>query len=246
MLSANRSRRFSSGAGALALAWTMAHAASAATITASSPILGLRIPDDSSTGVALALEIPESATIDTLQVTLGLSVPAGSTGWAGDLYAYLLHDTTQSILLNRPGRRDADPAGYDDSFGIEVTFDDAALDGDIHAYRLAVAGDHAVPWVGDLTGLWQPDGRATDPGLALDGDPRTALLGAFQGQDAAGTWSLFIADLSGGGEFQIDQWSIRINDGAPIPEPTHTGLLALLPVAGFLFVTRRKRRSIRG
>ena len=48
-----------------------------------------------------------------------------------------------------------------------------------------------------LTGTWQPDGRITDPDLVDIADPRTAMLGSFQGLDASGAWTLFVGTHNG-------------------------------------------------
>ena len=227
----------------LATAAVTAPLAARGAISATSPFLGIPIPDDSNAGLALSLEIAESVTIQDLEVSLDLSVPVGSSAWMGDLYVYLLHDTGFSVLLNRPGRRDADIAGYDDSVGLQVTFDDDALGGDVHTYRLALLGDETLPLSNDLTGFWQPDGRAVDPALALATDLRTARLDSFLGLNSAGTWNLFLADLSGGGEFQINSWSLQIQDiGATVPEPGTLGLVVLLPLVGLHLAIRSRRR----
>src|SRR6185295_7585972 len=90
-----------------------------------------------------------------------------SGGYNGDLYAYLVHDTGYSVLLNRVGRRSGDSLGYSDS-GFNVTIDDQAPFGDIHTYRVHYFGNNTTPLAGPLTNSWAPDGRATDPSLVLD------------------------------------------------------------------------------
>ncbi len=213
-------------------------------VVAGSPYLGLTIPDDSNAGLALSLDIVESVPIQDLEITLDLAVPVGGSVWMGDLYAYLLHDSGFSVLLNRPGRRADDVAGYDDSVALQVTFDDDAPDGDIHTYRLALLGNESLPLASDLVGFWQPDGRAVDPAVVLASDPRSALFDSFLGLDSAGTWNLFLADLSGGGEFQIRSWNIQINDTvAAVPEPSQAGAVAFMAIAGGCLVARRRRRA---
>jgi subtilisin-like proprotein convertase family protein len=82
---------------------------------------------------------------------------------------------------------------------------------------------------GELTGTWQPDGRAIDPlssGATFDSSARSAMLSLFNGGDPNGTWTLFVADTSSGGEGTLVSWSMDITTSA-VPEPTVAGLLVL-------------------
>ena len=50
---------------------------------------------------------------------------------------------------------------------------------------------------------WRPDGRNVSPlspGATLAGTSPTALLNSFNNLDPNGTWTLYLADLSGGGQ----------------------------------------------
>ena len=69
------------------------------------------------------------ASIVDLNVSLNI---AG--GFNGDLYVYLTHDSGFSVLLNRVGRTAANAFGYSNA-GLNVTFDDAASNGDVHLYQ---------------------------------------------------------------------------------------------------------------
>lgn len=111
---------------------------------------------------------------------------------------------------------------------------------DIHDYRLALSGSHTIPVDGLLTGVWQPDGRNVDPGSAVWDAPRAALLDQFSGMDPNGSWNLFVADLSTGGEFELRSWSIQIT---PVPEPE---TYAVVGGAGMMLwaMFRRRRRSL--
>lgn len=218
--------------------------ASPAAVVVTSPLLGLSIPDDSNTGLAQSLTVSDSLTILGLEVTLSLSVPQGGSGWIGDLYAYVQHDSGVSILLNRPGRSILNIGGYDDDQPAALTFGDNAPNGDVHSYRLSLTGDAGTPLGGPLSGRWQPDGRESDPAIALATDPRTALLGSFVGSDAVGSWRLFVADLSSGGEFQLDQWRLEFNGDTAIPEPMHFALMTGVLIGGLAWL--RHRRICRG
>ncbi|MEP6664173.1 MAG: PEP-CTERM sorting domain-containing protein, partial [Verrucomicrobiota bacterium] len=73
---------------------------------------------------------------------------------------------------------------------------------------------------GELIGQWQPDGRKIDPqslSSLFDSTAPTGLLDSFNGTDPNGTWTLFLADLSSGGESQLVNWNLQIET---VPEPS--------------------------
>jgi subtilisin-like proprotein convertase family protein len=163
------------------------------------------IPDGNPAGFANAQTIASSINVITkLTVQLNLS-----SGYNGDLYAYLRHTTPGgtgfSVLLNRVGSTSSNSFGYSDA-GFDVTLADAAANGDVHVYQgtLDPAGSA-------LTGTWAPDGRNIDPDLSLDTTTRTALLGSFNGLSALGEWTLFLADVSGGAVSNLNSWGMTID-----------------------------------
>jgi subtilisin-like proprotein convertase family protein len=183
----------------------------------------LAIPDNSILGVANTQTISMPAGIIT-GVKLSLDIvgtPLASNAFDGDFYAYLQHASGFTVLLNRPGRTVSNAFGYGDS-GLDVTFDDAAVNGDIHSY-----GDLVNPAGGALTGVWQPDGRVTNPNSALASDPRPALLSSFNGLDPNGAWTLFVADVSPISTGTLKSWSLDLTV-TPIPEPGTIGFGILL------------------
>ena len=210
---------------ALLAAAGLAGAAEAAVIV-SSATLGTAIPDDTDTGFATTLLVPGTPAITSLSVSLNLSVPSGSSGWIGDLYGYVQHGDSIAVLMNRPGRSGASLSGYDDGPSMSVTFTDGAANGDIHTYRSVLTGDEAIPLSGPLGGAWAPDGRLTDPAAVVTGDLRGAMLSAFTGQDPGGTWTLFLADLSGGGRYELESWSLSFETAA-VPEPAAVGAVGM-------------------
>ena len=127
----------------------------------------------------------------------------------GDLYGYVRHirggATNFCVLLNRPGRTAANPAGYADA-GLDVVFDDAAVAGDIHRYKTNTIPPAGTP----LTGTWQPDGRRVDPEVVLDTTARTATLSSFTNADGSGEWTLFLADLASGGTNMLVNWELQL------------------------------------
>lgn len=152
--------------------------------------------------------------IGSIRVTLSLS-----SEYNGDLFVALSHNGVTSVLINRTGRRsDSGEAsfGYGDK-GFNVTFDDAASNGDIHNYRLTLTGSHDTALPGPLTGTWAPDGRTADPSAVLESDSRTALLGLFNGMNANGTWTLILGDAVADNPGVVTGWGIEIT---PVPEPS--------------------------
>ena len=198
----------------------------------------LAIPDNSTLGVADTHTITMPAGLIT-NVRLSLNIagtPSASNAFNGDFYAYLQHSSGFSVLLDRVGRTAANAFGYADS-GFDVTFDDAAVNGDIHSYR-----DLVNPAGGGLSGMWQPDGRLTNPNSALRTDPRPALLSSFNGLDPNGAWTLFVADVSPVSTGTLKSWTLDLTV-APIPEPATIGFgILLLGVCASASGRRRGRR----
>jgi len=159
------------------------------------------LPDGNVSGLS-DVRILNSAIANITSVMVGLKITGN---FNGDLYGYLVYSNGFTVLLNRPGKTASNPFGYADS-GFNVTFQDAAPNGDIHLYET-----NTIPASGSpLTGTWQPDGRNVDPASVLDTSPRTAALTSFNGLNAAGAWTLFLADLESGGTNELTQWSLTI------------------------------------
>src|SRR5262249_3288675 len=133
-----------------------------------------------------------------------------SGGWNGDLYAYLTHSSGFTVLLNRVGVSGSSSFGYGDS-GLNVTFDDqASQSADIHFYQ-TVAGFKTAMLQGG-TG-WRPDGRNVSPlspGATIAAASQSATLNSFYRLDPNGTWTLYLADLSGGGQATLQSWTLSI------------------------------------
>jgi subtilisin-like proprotein convertase family protein len=180
------------------------------------------IPDNNDVGLSdtRTVSIPDATEITGVTVNLTFT-----GGWNGDLYAYLVHGSGFSVLLNRPGRSLANPDGSASS-GMSITIADSASM-DIHT---------AIPMSGgSVSGTYQPDGRETDPLAVVDTDARTAMLADFIGLDPNGDWTLFIADQSAGDTSTLQSWSMTIN---AVPEPS-SALLLLFSGAALLIHRRR-------
>src|SRR5262245_45402553 len=179
-------------------AFGLSFSANAATFTYS---VGATIPDGNLNGLQNWQIISGlSGPITDLNVTLQISA-----GFNGDFYAFLTHGNETAILLNRVGRNSTHQVGYPDAgfgpdaFSNAFTLDDQAAT-DIHLYRNTA---FALNGSGQLTGSWQPDGRTLDPlspASAFDSATRSAPLSVFNGMDPNGLWTLYVADVSPGGE----------------------------------------------
>ena len=168
------------------------------------------------------------STITDVNVSLEIS-----GGWNGDLYAYLQHSTGISILLNRPGRSAGTPFGFGDA-GMDIVFDDTAANGDSH---VTLTGAAILSG-----GSWQPDARSADPGSVLNTDTRTSFLSNFNGMNPNGEWTLFLADMSGGGVSTVTAWGLDIT---AVPEPSAAlGVGLLLGSALLLRMRPRKHCGI--
>ena len=196
----------------------VAHAASS---TTTSFVVNANVPDNNPGGLTNRQTLSSTITaITDVQVQLNMS-----GGWCGDMYAYLVHGTGFSVLLNRPGRALDNLSGSGVS-DFTITLTDTAL-GDIHTM---------IANSGTFTGFYQPDGRETDPDNSLDTSPRTALLSSFNGLAASGEWTLYVADVSTGNTMALNSWSLTVTG---VPEPS-SAALALLGMLGLL---RRQRHN---
>lgn len=199
--------------------------AGAATIFTGTFPVSAAIPDADDVGISDTRNVSAAGLTNIQLVTVTLNLTGG---WNGDLYGYLVHSTGFSVLLNRPGRDIATPDGSASS-GMSVTLADAAAT-DIHT---------AIPMSGGpVSGTYQPDGRTADPLVVLSSSPRTALLSSFDGLDANGSWTLFLADQSPGDVSTLSSWTLNIQG---IPEPTSTSLAAAVSLH---FLARRRRDHI--
>ena len=184
------------------------------------------IPDNDDTGYSNSQVLEDTGISSIQSVTVNLTFTGG---WNGDLFAYLVHDSGYAVLLNRVGRDGTQDDGAGSS-GMTVDLSDLA-GADIHT---------AIPMSGGaVTGTFQPSGRETDPLLTLDTDPRTAMLSSFSGGNADGTWTLFVADQSGGGTSTLQSWSMTIT-GVPEPSSLALGVPAMMLL---VFSRSRKRKD---
>ena len=174
------------------------------------------IPDGNPVGmvnnqtIALGALPPDGTTTEIVNVDVQLTITGG---YNGDLYGYLVLNnggTTTAILLNRIGQDMSNPFGNTGA-GIDVTLSGSGAT-DIHSAAF-----------GAVTGTYLTDGGNT--------------LNAFNGQTANGTWTLFLADLSGGDTSTLVSWGIDIS---VVPEPITWALLTFGALMTGLLVYRRQ------
>ena len=193
---------------------------------------GQTVPDGNNSGIAFSTNLTVlGGSIGSVTVSLDIS-----GGYNGDLYAYLAGPNGGfSVLLNRVGvSNNASAFGYPDA-GLNLTFSDSGAN-NIHFYQNVPAYD-----ISSGTALWQPDGRNVDPQLTdptvLGATSPSAPLNSFDATDPNGTWTLFLADLSNGGQSTVVSWGLDITT---VPEPSVLALTGLGLAAAVLLVRRRE------
>lgn len=192
------------------------------------------VPDGNPVGLANSGTISGVAgSITNIQVHLNIT-----GGFNGDLYAYLAGPLGGfAVLLNRSGLTAGNPFGYADT-GFNITLEDG--NPNIHGYQL---GSPSYNGNGQLLGTWAPDGRNINPqsaGSVFDAaSTASGLLNAFNNTIPNGSWTLFIADLSGGGgQSVLVSWGLTV---VTVPEPQTWAMLA--GGAGMLLAFRRRKNS---
>jgi subtilisin-like proprotein convertase family protein len=196
--------------------------------------LNTAIPDGNPVGTTFSDVVSgSSGSIENVDVNLDIS-----GGYNGDLYGYLVYtdgnnDSTMSVLLNRVGATSSNPAGYSDP-GMDVTLSGVGVN-DIHLYQNFSPTYNGS---GQVTGTFAADGRAVDPSTATSSAPQTAGLNMFNGLSSAnGTWTLFLADMSVGGQSTLVSWGLDIS---VVPEPVTWALIGFAGILGVM-----KLRSLR-
>lgn len=170
--------------------------------------VGQAIPDGDANGLASATTLSGLDSISSVSVSLDI---AG--GYDGDLYAYLAGPEGQfAVLLNRVGVGTGQPAGFANG-GFNITLSDSGSD--IHT-----SGGSFTLGGGVVTGNYEADGRNIDPQSASSAfdSAGTAYLSSFAGTSGNGEWSLFIADLSGGGQSTLVSWGVAVVTVVPEPQ----------------------------
>jgi subtilisin-like proprotein convertase family protein len=199
----------------------LAAAAAQATLFSYSANVGAVIPDGDPAGTASILNVSGTggAALQDVSVNLDITgINAGSDGFNGDLYGYLVFQPTggsaaTEILLNQVAGSGATATAFGSSAsGMTVTLSDSGA-----------SSIHTAPG-NPVTGTYTPDSANT-----LDGTFAT-------GGVADGTWTLFLADLSPGGESQLVSWGLNIS---VVPEPVTWALIAFGAVVATAYAGRQ-------
>jgi len=211
----------------LAAMMTVAAAAQATIYSGGTPSTTGLLPDGNPVGLVSTISVDtggDANTINGVQVTLNLS-----GGYNGDLYGYLVNPSgNQAILLNRVGTGSGGAIqqlfGYANS-GLNVILSDVGMPG-----APALAGGIHTYGAGDITSgttAWAPDNGTGD-------------FTALQSGGAAGTWTLFLADLSTGSQSTLVNWGLTVS---VVPEPVTWALGLMGALVALLGVGRLIRRS---
>jgi subtilisin-like proprotein convertase family protein len=178
------------------------------------------VPDNNLSGwsdTRTVAAIP-AGTFNSLSVNLQLS-----GGWNGDLYAYLVHSSGFTVLLDRVGTgvSGVSSFGYGDA-GMNVTL--ASTGTSIHQY-----GGNST-FSSTPTGSWLTDNTS-------------GSLGSFLATNPNGTWSLFIADLSSGGVATVQNWGLQM-DIVAVPEVETWVAAALAGAFGAFWLSRQMGKGV--
>ncbi len=197
--------------------------------TFSSGTLNTVIPDANPVGITASTTTAGLSGVIT-NVSVNLNITGG---FNGDLYAYLAGPVGQfAVLLNRVGVTSGNPFGYFDS-GFNITLDNSGAN--VHNYQ---SGSYTIT-SGQLVGTWAADGRNISPlssPSTFDAASTAANLASFNNTSPNGTWTLFLADLSGGGQSTLVSWGMTIST---VPEPQTWAMIA--SGAAMLVAFRRRR-----
>ena len=190
------------------------------------------VPDANVNGLSMTTNLSMSGNIS--DVTVGLDITGG---YNGDLFAFLSGPNGgYAVLLNRVGvSNNASSFGYGNQ-GFDIVLSDSAAT-DVHNYQ---GVSYTLNGGGQLTGTWVPDGRNIVPQSApslFGSTAPSALLSSFNGTNPNGGWTLFVADLSVGGQSELVSWSLDI---VTVPEPSVLvlGIMGLGLLAGMGKISR--------
>jgi len=144
-----------------------------------------------------------------------------SSGWTGDLYAYLTHSSGFAVLLNQAGTP-GQPHGYG-AANWNITLADDGFNGGSYANLHTYGG-------GNLSGsTWN----------GVD-----SLNSAFLSTSANGMWSLFVADLSVGGVTTVTGWGLQM-DIVAVPEVETWVAAALAGAFGAFWLNRQIWKGVK-
>jgi hypothetical protein len=186
------------------------------------------VPDNSPSGWTDSRTLTTAPAGSIAANSLGVNLQL-TGGWNGDLFAYLVNGSGFVVLLDRVGVGESGvgASGYSGA-GMNVTLANSGTTS-IHA-----AGN------GLITGAWLPD--AANAGVLTAAN--SGSLAGFDGLNPNSTWSLFIADLSGGGVSTVQSWGLQM-DIVAVPEVETWVAAALAGAFGAFWLNRQIWRGVK-
>lgn len=190
------------------------------------------IPDGNPNGAVNQMNLSGlGSSLSSVSVILNLS-----GGYNGDLYGYLSYNGVAVVLLNRVGVTAGTPFGNNGS-SINIQLSD-----------IGTANIHN-PVNGLANQTYNVDNNQNVNPVALASaftSSSAGALSAFNGANPNGTWTLFLADVSGGGgnaNASLLGWGLDIS---AVPEPTTWALMIFAVLfAGMAALSRsRSRRTV--
>lgn len=166
--------------------------------SASAQYLGSAVQIQSSFAHSSSVAVSDTNPVYLVQITL-----IGMThGRSGDLHATLSHSDPHNVnvdvdLFSRPGVSSGAPFGATSSTSGNYSFADSAVT--TFSAAAIAAGGSVVP-----NGVYHP---STSDGTAT---PVPSFLAAFNGNTAAGTWTLTMSDGAGGFDGSLDGWRLDL------------------------------------
>jgi len=169
------------------------------------------VADNSPLGLTQTITGTDAGVISSVSVVLNLS-----GGYNGDLQAYLAYNDGSAsyavMLLDRIGGGSLAASGS--GFGTGATTTDYA--------SLSAAGVTLVDGAGSSIHDVAPGaGLAVGVGTYTP-DSTMSFNSVFTGLGGSGTWTLYIADLAGGGQSTLVSWGLAV---VTVPEPQTWALL---------------------
>jgi len=197
--------------------------ASQAVIYSTNWTVNASIPDNNYSGWAdsRSVNTMPAGTLNAVAVDIQLS-----SGWTGDLYAYLVHETGFAVLLDRVGTPDL-AYGYGAGSMTVTLADGSSWDGNTISGNIHTAGANAL-------GYFNPD----DDNAGLTLTSASGSLASFMGTSPNGTWQLFVADVNGGGLTTVQSWGLQM-DIVAVPEVETWIAAALAGAFGAFWVNRQ-------
>jgi subtilisin-like proprotein convertase family protein len=198
---------------------------------------GATIPDGNPGGYQNSINVSGIASsISSVLVYLNIS-----GGYNGDLYGYLNLGGTSVVLVNRIGQSlPGNPFGSASAgFGNGAhTYENGPASGNWYSFKLDDNGSSGLHNAGTdgspITGSYQPD--------AL---PVTSLA-SFSGANPNGNWTIFFADMAGGGgssSSTLAGWGLEIT-AAPEPVNVALGVFGGVFLLGIVVRSQRVRARI--